>query len=290
MPKRCPATALHSPRSAKRHVTVSRLMQPLIQPALQVGNFPRELRPIGRHAFQFLTALERIFGDDPAVALESQLEVGFPNRSEIMRVRLPGFQADKLVAIVDAVILAYLKEYNTTVDAERAFRQQELQQQCDAQRQSAQKLSDESQQLLDQIGAAGRPAIPIAEELERRSVSFLQERVNQLLDEKIKAEIEADTLACLKKGTAEGDVQLDYHRASVAVLEEKAQEQTALLKAAVKRLQQILIAAEQLETQTARQAETQGVVYEMEREIQRLKLQSQIPPRVMLLQKAEYVR
>jgi hypothetical protein len=77
--------------------------------------------------------------EDPVAALERRLQVEFPGRSEIMKVRLPGIPANKavkMVAILDTVIQTYLGEFNATVDAERAFQLKELQEQRDRNRQT----------------------------------------------------------------------------------------------------------------------------------------------------------
>jgi hypothetical protein len=228
--------------------------------------------------------------DDPVATLERRLVVEFPNRAEVMKVGLRGFPADKSVAIVDAVVDVYLQEIKAGVKVEGRERLESLQKQCETQQKRMQELKDEVQRLLDQIDAAGRPALTVLKELQHRSVSLLQERVDKLVEEKIRAEVDWEVLQ-RNEGPATGRAEkLALLGAKLDVLDAKIKEQTGHLESAVQRLQRIHVTAAEIDTTAAELNQLQGLVQEMEQEVQRLKARESVPARVVLLYKAHATR
>ncbi len=232
--------------------------------------------------------LKSLGEEDSVAALERRLQMEFPNRSEIMKVSLAGIsadQADKMVAIVDTVVQVYLDEFNALVDADIAFRRKELQEQRDVMRQTIDALTVESQRALEQT----RPPA-LAEELQRRSVFHFQKRVQKLIDEKLKCEIEVDILSRLGEDQAGREEQRALHRARIAVLEIKIQEQLAEQAVAVEQVERIQAGHAKLASQTAQLAQIREQIEGIDAAMEALKLQRLTTPRAVLLQKASYVK
>ena len=85
----------------------------------------------------------------PETYLEKELDVSFPNRSEIMKVALRGSEPEELKTVVNAVINAYLEEFNTTVSSEKAYNLQELQKRYNSNLELIQEQEEEIHGLSD---------------------------------------------------------------------------------------------------------------------------------------------
>jgi hypothetical protein len=203
-----------------------------------------------------------------------------------MKVGIEGHSKDELEEIVDAVVEAYLQELKAGVESERQQGLLSLQEQCRNNQRVTSELRKDVQRILNDLGAAVRPAVPHLMKLQRRSIYRQHERINRLLDDKLQAEIEWETLARSEEAATGREERQAFLRVKINVLDEKIKDQQAQMDSAVNRLQQMYASADDLEAKLAEQAELQHAVQRMEQQVQRWK--SAPPTPVVLLHKADF--
>ena len=136
----------------------------------------RAIRPDEIRQFSILQDLRLT----PEKYLENELDVSFPNRSEIMKVALRGSNPEELKTVVNAVINAYLEEFNNNVSSEKAYTLQELQKQYNANLDRIQEEEEELHDLSKQIGADDTSKIDARQTIELDALRSMARQRDEL--------------------------------------------------------------------------------------------------------------
>jgi hypothetical protein len=137
------------------------------------------------------------WGDEEPVAwLEAHLRVDFPEGPEVMRVGLDGDNPEALKALVNAVVDAYLEEYNTDLTTRREERIKKLETIRDNYKRLVDGLRKKRDELNKLVGLNEPKAIAERQSLREGRLSFLRsESIKadaELRKLKLQAKLDAD--------------------------------------------------------------------------------------------------
>jgi hypothetical protein len=223
----------------------------------------------------------------PIDDIKARLTTSRPGKSEILRVSFAGRNASDSVAILDAVIDAYLEEVVALGEKERIQRLSLLRSEHRKQTLRLTESLEMIHSLEAELGSSNTDADQVEETLKREQLAAAARRVEKLRDELISAQIDQRAIRTIgDEATPEQIAAGNLASARADAISELLASQEATLEKLVEQRQSVSRFSADLLTKKAELQVLEQNVQALAAEISRFELQSQEPGLVSLAQPA----